>query len=109
MSEHVILVAFQVTAETREEAENRLLMVLPRPAGLPRGSMPANDFLECWWVAEDDRRDGSDNDSAIFVPPGYQQPFARAVAAITGTWHNVPDYPSDFHRSDGLLEIGGGS
>lgn len=78
MSEHVILVAFQVTADSREEAEQSLLMVLPRPKGLPRGDMPGHGFLECWWVAEDDRHDGSDNDSAVFVHPGA----ARVASAL---------------------------
>lgn len=71
MSEHVILVAFHVTGPDREAAERALLANLPRPGVLN----PYFDStrLEEWWVAEDDRRDGSDNDSAVFVSPGNQQ------------------------------------
>ena len=32
--------------------------------------------IDCWWVAEDDRTDRSDCDSAIFVPRGGQADFA---------------------------------
>jgi hypothetical protein len=78
MSEHVMLVAFSVTGATRKEAHGRLLPMLPRP----------NDDagLDCWWVAEDDRNDGSDNDSAVFVHPGTQVVASRLLnlAGLTG-------------------------
>ena len=35
--------------------------------------------MECWWIAEDDRRDGSDNDSAVFVHPGKQMEAYRLL------------------------------
>lgn len=56
MSEHVILVAFTVEAPSRENAQRLLFEELPTP-GRP---------ITSWWVAEDDRIDGSDNDSAVF-------------------------------------------
>lgn len=34
---------------------------------------------ESWWIAEDERNDGSDLDSAVFVKPGKQQ---EAVALL---------------------------
>lgn len=81
-NEHVFLVAFCVNGPSREEAELRLTMALPRPEGSPRDAKTAGGIdypyapdtpgLECWWVAEDDRHDRSDNDSAIFVPRGAQ-------------------------------------
>ena len=36
-----------------------------------------------WWVAEDDRRDGSDNDSAVFVPKGEQQAWTDVITATS--------------------------
>lgn len=63
-TEHVILVAFDVLAYSREQAHQRLLEALGRPDNNP---------IESWWVAEDDRTDGSDNDSAVFVPFGEQE------------------------------------
>lgn len=66
--EHVILVAFQVAADSREDAHRHLGDAL---APLLRSN--DNTEVEAWWVAEDDRQDGSDNDSAVFVTPGNQQ------------------------------------
>jgi len=60
--EHTILVAFTVYAPTREDAQHRLMRLLPQPSRDGIGT------LDCWWIAEDDRIDGSDNDSAMFVP-----------------------------------------
>jgi hypothetical protein len=63
MTEHVFLVAVTVEAEDRETAERHLHTVLPTPG----------EEVESWWIAEDDRRDRSDNDSAVFVPLGTQR------------------------------------
>lgn len=62
--EHVFLVAVSVHGETREHAEARLRALLPVPE--------ENNPVVCWWIAEDDRHDGSDNDSAVFVRMGNQ-------------------------------------
>jgi hypothetical protein len=82
---HTFLVAFQVNGQVeRGEAEEALLSMLPRPMSsrkIRRVAPPAeggevtwrDTTLECWWVAEDDRHDGSDNDSAVFVNYGSQQ------------------------------------
>lgn len=71
---HVFLVAVAIEGDmTREQAETSLHHALPRPNAhypSPAGTLAT---VECWWVAEDDRRDGSDNDSAVFVTPGNQQ------------------------------------
>lgn len=64
--EHVILVAFTVIADDFEAAQRDLMDVLPQPQA------PWNRGLTSWWIAEDERYDRSDNDSAVFVPMGTQ-------------------------------------
>jgi len=59
---HTILVAFAVNAATREQAQQVLMSRLPNPES------DGHATIDCWWIAENDRIDGSDNDSAIFVP-----------------------------------------
>ena len=60
--EHTILVAFTVEAFDRTQAQGLLYGALPE--------ITATSPVTSWWVAEDDRTDGSDNDSAVFVPYG---------------------------------------
>lgn len=67
MQEHVILVAVTVEADDRATAETKLYDSLPDPGLADRHGVTS------WWIAEDDRRDGSDNDSAVFVHKGRQQ------------------------------------
>jgi len=74
--EHTILVAFTVYAANREDAQRRLMRLLPRPSRDGIGT------LDSWWIAEDDRIDGSDNDSAVFVPMGSQQAAVRSLTAM---------------------------
>ena len=63
MRARTILVAFCVTdCESMKEAQERLMRQLPDP------NHPGVDGIDCWWIAEDERYDGSDNDSAVFVP-----------------------------------------
>lgn len=68
--EHTFLVAVTITGGTRAAAEEHLHTVLP-----------AHDTnrVESWWVAEDDRADGSDNDAAVFVPQCMTQAEADVV------------------------------
>lgn len=67
MTTHTFLVAVSIEGDmTREQAETSLHYALPRPNAhypSPAGTLAT---VECWWVTEDDRRDGSDNDSAVF-------------------------------------------
>lgn len=77
MNEHVILVAFTIAAADRVNAHAYLEAELSR---IPLGHNPHVDaHVESWWVAEDDRQDGSDNDSAVFVPMGMQHLANRVV------------------------------
>lgn len=75
--EHVILVAFQVRAgDEGLENESRADVMGSLMEGLKElGPLGTDNVfgVECWWVAEDDRTDGSDNDSAVFVHPGKQK------------------------------------
>lgn len=81
--EHVIIVAFGVTAESRKEAEEFLHGALPRPnETVP---LPAQR-IEDWWVAEDERYDRSDNDSAVFCIPGKQQEARDLLRAHGLAW-----------------------
>jgi hypothetical protein len=61
--EHTILVAVTVYAPDRLAAQSKVMGLLPKPGV---------DGVDSWWIAEDDRMDGSDNDSAVFVPMGKQ-------------------------------------
>jgi hypothetical protein len=53
-----------------------------------------------WWVAEDDRTDGSDNDSAVFVPFDTQADAVRCLA------HYLPTFDPD-HLDDVSLAYEG--
>jgi hypothetical protein len=52
--------------------------------------------IDSWWIAEDDRHDGSDLDSAIFVPRGAQSDMAHVIRqhieSRTDAW-NEDGYP----------------
>ena len=75
---HVFLVAFDVRATSREEAETHLAKCLPVPGDVMDSTVqvhkgkPITFWIAKWWVAEDDRRDGSDGDSAVFCDTGAQ-------------------------------------
>lgn len=73
MSEHTFLVAVTIEGNDREHAEARLQTIMPiideHGDGVP---------VE-WWVAEDDRRDGSDCSSAVFVTAGRQVEAREAL------------------------------
>lgn len=86
MGEHVILVAFSVSALSESDAQHALMDALPNPVGVEdRG-------VTSWWIAEDKRYDGSDNDSAVFVTPGRQVAAARLLFRHGLTpYHNIPE------------------
>jgi hypothetical protein len=67
--EHVILVAVIVETDSRLKAEQAIHRMLITG----RSEEPGPEEAEIgWWIAEDSRYDGSDNDSAVFVKPGHQ-------------------------------------
>ncbi len=85
MNEHVILLAVVVAAPSRKEAEEYLHT---RPSLAPEGwsGEQTTPVIDSWWVAEDERYDGSDNDSAVFVVPGTQRQ-SRSVLLREGLAH----------------------
>lgn len=92
MSEHVILVALDVVAPDRPIAHRTVTTQLQR-VPLGAGPFQADAYVDSWWVAEDDRTDGSDNDSAVFVPMGSQPAASRLLheTGVTPEWNVVPD------------------
>lgn len=83
-TEHVILIAMHVSAPNRQAAQNWLLTHLPSTRD------PKNfGALDSWWIAEDDRVDGSDNGSAVFVKAGQTEEAYDVLeaAGLTGEAH----------------------
>lgn len=100
-STQVYLVALQMNGDMpRERMEEAMRRLLPRPGVHSDGAE-----LECWWVAEDDRNDGSDNDSAVFVRPGKAHTAWRILeAADLSSIHNEPLAGGQFGYDEGGLE-----
>src|SRR5690606_32450030 len=53
--------------------------LLASPYGPGSEGGPDAARIDSWWIAEDDRRDGSDLDSAVFVPRGAQADVAELI------------------------------
>lgn len=89
--EHVILVAFSVPATSRRAAQKTLVRALPRTD---------EGHIDSWWIAEDDRIDGSDNDSAVFVPAGQQYNVSRSLFINGMTEHyNMVERPDSIFEA----------
>lgn len=73
--EHVFLVAVSVVSQDRDDAQMKLMEEL-------KIILQPENPIECWWIAEDDRLDGSDCDSAIFVPMGSQKEWSARSGGI---------------------------
>jgi len=89
---HTFLVAFEVEGEvTRPEAEEVLTAELVR---VPKGPGPfqVTTYVDSWWIAEDDRHDRSDTDSAVFVTKGAQADASRVLEreALSPAWNLTP-------------------
>lgn len=90
MSDHIFLIGIHVVmpagapvGDTRKEAEWQMMQALGEMLDRARES---GSPVEAWWIAEDDRNDGSDNDSAVFVRMG-DQAMAADLLAATGLSH----------------------
>ena len=81
----VLMVAFDVSGDNAEQVHTWLQNQMPEcgehASGYIRGGSPIN--LDSWWVANDDRFDGSDCDSAVFVTQGNQE-AARVLLREAG-------------------------
>lgn len=67
----VLMVAFDIRGLTAQRAQEWLMDGLPDP-----GKYKFYDgdlVLDSWWFANDERFDGSDTDSAVFVRKGCQK------------------------------------
>lgn len=80
----VVLVAFEVNGSDRQDAIEALVADLSVPG--------IAGFTPPFWVAEDDRTDGSDRDSAVFVTPGCQHAASELLAqhGLTARWNVTP-------------------
>lgn len=65
----VLLVAFDISGPSARETHQWLMDNMPS-TGL--GGDTDEIYLDAWWVANDERFDRSDTDSAVFVHKGYQ-------------------------------------
>ena len=77
MSYHdVLLVAFDVTGNSLAQTQTALVNLLPKVSDLPE----SDDFgMDSWWIANDERIDRSDCDSAVFVKKGAQEEARRLL------------------------------
>lgn len=89
MNEHVILVAFHVTGDTFKEAQLELLDHLQTLPWNGHNGHASN--LEAHWVAENERYDRSDNDSAVFIR-GSGEEAARVFAQYERANKNCLDH-----------------
>jgi hypothetical protein len=96
---YVILVAFVVDGHNEEDAHKALMQHLPKTYYSDDDS-PISEY----WVAEDNRYDNSDNNSAVFIPPGTSQEQIRDLLRAE-TWlivgidesESVPMYWSNLY------------
>lgn len=82
MGHQVRLVGFIVDADTPQKADEILKRALPE-------IRDTVEPIDGWWIAEDDRTDGSDNDSAVFVFVGSQEDSYRLLLAngLSGSYN----------------------
>lgn len=72
----VLMVAFDLSGNNAQEVHEWL------HAQLPAGDESYGDIhLDAWWVANDERFDGSDCDSAVFVTKGNQKAARKLLRA----------------------------
>jgi hypothetical protein len=67
----VLMVAFDLRGSNAKSVHEWLHEQMPKPGIHPGHS--ADIDLDSWWVANDQRFDRSDCDSAVFVTPGCQE------------------------------------
>lgn len=70
-SEFITMAAFSVYGNSQEDSQAKLIESLKLLNQMPH--------VDCWWIAEDERQDRSDNNSAVFVPYGMTQEEAEDI------------------------------
>lgn len=78
MPYETILVAFAVEGATVSERHERLVDALVEANFVHDTHLP----IDSWWVASDHRTDGSDNDSAVFVPMGWAHTVGTFITQV---------------------------
>jgi hypothetical protein len=76
--EHVFIVAIVVNGTTRDATQDALIGLLAERMLGPS----TDDVIDSWWIAEDDRRDGSNCESAVFVPGDFPSALTQEDARI---------------------------
>lgn len=89
-----ILVAFAVQGADTIDRQNKLMSVLPKPF-----DQGGKEFLDCWWIADDDSADGNDDtNTATFIPDasgdGMRQLKVTEAYAILDTITNILNAPA---------------
>lgn len=77
-SSHVILVAFHVDASATDAKFSRAQAMEHMYSAIAHDEYSGPGELS-YWIAEDDRIDGSDCDSAVFCNPGNQEQASRVL------------------------------
>jgi hypothetical protein len=98
MNEHVFLVGIVVNDANdggRTETEHDLISSLQTILH----SRNTDHNVDSWWIAEDDRHDGSDLDSAVFVKVG-EQVAARDALRDLGLSHPLSTFDPSLPLSD---------
>lgn len=76
----VLMVAFDLRGASAEDVHTWLQRRMPRADTAYRSAASGLTVtLDSWWVANDERFDGSDCDSAVFVKPGNQAAARRLL------------------------------
>ena len=85
---HVVLVAIQVETESWTDAQEQVMWLLKN---VVHDDEENGVNIERWWIAEDDRFDGSENYSAVFVHKGMKKIAYNILEKLemTGPW-NLP-------------------
>lgn len=81
----VLMVAFDLKGTSAGLVHEWLHNQMPKP-GMHSDDIGKDIDLDSWWVANDERFDGSDTDSAVFVAKGNQKK-AREVLWEAGLSH----------------------
>jgi hypothetical protein len=101
MTEHVFLVGVVVDTDLPESTgsthgnSRQAAEVALHDALIPTlHSRDRRSAVESWWIAEDDRTDGSDLDSATFCKRGSQQDATDALRAADLAWGPTTSAPA---------------